>query len=46
MVRFRNPSPARNGRAGAAEEVSFLVWGFAPLPAADPFDPAGFDARV
>ena len=45
MVRLTNRSPARNGRAGAAEDVSWPVCGLPPPLAADPFDPAGFDAH-
>ena len=46
MVRLTNRSPGRNGRAGAAEEVSWLVCGLSPaLVVADPFEPAGFDAH-
>ena len=47
MVRLTNRSPARNGWAGAAEVVSWLVCGLSPpaLVVADPFEPAGFDAH-
>src|SRR6476646_3211676 len=46
MVRLTNRSPARNGRAGATEEVSWLVCGLSPTLVADPFDPAGSDAHA
>ena len=47
MVRLTNRSPARNGWAGAAEVVSWLVCGLSPpaLVVADPLEPAGFDAQ-
>jgi hypothetical protein len=45
MARLTNLSPARNGRAGAAEDVSWLVCGLPPSALADPFEPAGFEAH-